>query len=404
MGIARSKGGLIFGVFFAGLLLFFAGSAMASEIWVPPAVEPAAVALGQAGKETVAATESGETHFTFTAPEDYASFVGAKVLVIGKEGVGTKGLSNLTFRNRLVVVDPGGSVIENPLDEGNVKGSVGTNQLTEIDISSKIKKYKDKIVGGKSVISVFFKAKNKKDIDKFHIVGLRFTYAGPLKWKGDFAGLEEGYKASPGDVVYFDGSSYVASAQRIKEGCDPKINPAPLDSTGCWEILAAKGDKGDKGDPGESGLIWDVAVYNPNPETPYTSGSVVYYNGSSYICTSQDGCGGVPGAEGSHWQLLAQAGQQGAQGAPGISNYTRIYDYRDITMEPGGNPGFFLTCPEGTKVLGGGGVAWPPGWEVNGTYPYDDRSWAVWFYSVADETITGKIALYAVCATVAENQ
>jgi len=161
MGVARSKGGLIFGVFFAGLLLFFAGSAMASEIWVPPAVEPAAAALGRAGKETVAATESGETHFTFTAPEDYASFVGAKVLVIGKEGAGTKGLSNLTFRNRLVVIDPGGSVTVGP-DEGNVKGDVGTNQLTEIDISSKIKKYTDKIVGGKSVISVFSMPRTKR--------------------------------------------------------------------------------------------------------------------------------------------------------------------------------------------------------------------------------------------------
>jgi len=49
-------------------------------------------------------------------------------------------------------------------------------------------------------------------------------------------------------------------------------------------------------------------------------------------------------------------------------------------------------------------MAWPPEWEVNGTYPYDDQSWAVWFYSVADETKTDKIALYAVCATVAENQ
>ncbi|HOV87900.1 MAG TPA: hypothetical protein PLM79_16195 [Syntrophobacteraceae bacterium] len=91
-----------------------------------------------------------------------------------------------------------------------------------------------------------------------------------------------------------------------------------------------------------------------------------------------------------------------------MSNYTRVYDYKEIELAPGEQKGFKLACPEGTNALGGGAVAWPSQWAINATYPYDHRTWAVWFYSIPQEgapaTTTGRVGIYAVCAVVESMQ
>src|SRR5689334_8002500 len=68
---------LAVGALVLGLAL--AQSATADEIWVAPG-EKGDVAVGDWG-----VTPAGEAHFTFAVPESLDRFVGAQVMVIGKQ-------------------------------------------------------------------------------------------------------------------------------------------------------------------------------------------------------------------------------------------------------------------------------------------------------------------------------
>jgi len=658
-----------------------------AEIWVPPTLETADTTVGNLTvkdpnkynpNNPLAVTTKGNTHFTFTVPDDFAAIESAKILVVGKV---TKEKVVFVLRLQILESGEGGNVADKP-ETITVQANLTEDSLTEIDILDRLRKFIDQDNAGKSVISLYFKPKVAGDAENLHVVGLRFSYTGPLNWKGRYS--SDGTVYSRGDVVYYDDTddggeitSYVLRKKDSEgEVCngDIPLNVDGKTENGCWEFFA-KGKKGDVGAKGAPGLVYTPGEFNP--EISYGKDAVIYYNGSSYVCDSADGCKGEPtpgsakwkllsagfdwgdgwvsgeygfntivrhngssyvcvssggckatdgeptpgsdkwkllsagfewddawnelkeypfntivrhngssyvcgsaegctgekpapnsdkwkllssgfawgdawneseesyrfntivrhrgssyvcdsdvgckkedGAPGtvtakwkllsaglwwrggwtqtpespygkyhvthhrgssyvcrvqeesgvcegepgsgnpgsenwellasagigwkgawaqggkydkgevvSHdgasyisliseneadpanpdaWSLLAQKGEPGAdglRGPAGISKYTRVYDYREIDLAPGEQKGFKLACPDGTtNVLGGGAMAWPSQWAINATYPYDDRTWAVWFYSIPQEgapaVTTGRVGIYAVCAVV----
>lgn len=83
-----------------------------------------------------------------------------------------------------------------------------------------------------------------------------------------------------------------------------------------------KGEKGDKGDPGEA----SIAALNPRGDfsagasPAYTVNDYVSYNGSSYVCKTDNPSNTAPttgGNDDPFWQLIALKGAKGDKGDPG---------------------------------------------------------------------------------------
>ena len=68
-------------------------------------------------------------------------------------------------------------------------------------------------------------------------------------------------------------------------------------------------------------------------------------------------------------------GQQGPQGAPGISGYEIVMG-PTVTGKPGGRVDSDAVCPEGKKVIGGGATVFGPS-EVYSSAPDSDAAWRV---------------------------
>jgi hypothetical protein len=94
-------------------------------------------------------------------------------------------------------------------------------------------------------------------------------------------------------------------------------------------------------------------------------------------------------------------GPQGPQGIPGLSNYQRVSRVASIPAS------FYtiqsVTCPGGTRVLGGG--VQPPSLAANdsvkidmlGSYPSSDTTWTI---HLTNELAVGiDLTIWAVCAT-----
>jgi hypothetical protein len=136
-----------------------------------------------------------------------------------------------------------------------------------------------------------------------------------------------------GDIVEYEGSSYVAIADGSSLG-----QPGTTGGTGHWGLLAAKGTDGADGTNGANGAdgtngangadgatgavgetgatgpigTWDVNTYTGtySSGTTYATGDIAFYEGSSYVALTSGSSLGTPGATGStgDWGILAAGG------------------------------------------------------------------------------------------------
>ncbi|MGD9694721.1 MAG: hypothetical protein AB7V42_03555 [Thermoleophilia bacterium] len=104
---------------------------------------------------------------------------------------------------------------------------------------------------------------------------------------------------------------------------------------------------------------------------------------------------GAPGAPG-------QTGAQGPQGAPGISGYRRVEVFKTI---PAGATSIVVSasCPEGTRIVGGGGLVQDSKFAITYNFPQSNDIWQMTAVLLPGQTTTGGFqgAAIAICATVA---
>ena len=129
----------------------------------------------------------------------------------------------------------------------------------------------------------------------------------------------------PNDVVFRNGSSYIAIAPSI--GQNPATSPlawnlmAQRGARGLTGLTGAKGDtgaagpQGPKGDTGAAGISfnWQGAWLST---TIYVTNDVVFRGGSSYIAIGNS-AGVDPLTDTGSWELMAKKGATGATGATG---------------------------------------------------------------------------------------
>lgn len=98
-------------------------------------------------------------------------------------------------------------------------------------------------------------------------------------------------------------------------------------STWLDRLVIAKGDKGDKGDTGpkgDTGAIYEIkGTYNQ--ATAYIVHDLVFYQGSSYVCTSPT-TGNFPTVT-SYWQIVAEKGDTGISGLTWRGTYAAGITY-----------------------------------------------------------------------------
>jgi hypothetical protein len=149
-----------------------------------------------------------------------------------------------------------------------------------------------------------------------------------LNYVGDWEVLGLPYTYAEGDVVYYQGSSYV----RIFAGTDDVGSPTP-DISPNWGLLTSKGAQGDQGPIGPdgaqgppgpqgvpgaigpAGLIWRGEW---SPDVVYDANDAVGFGGASYFCVNPVGPSpNDPTVDTVNWALLANIGAQGIQGPAG---------------------------------------------------------------------------------------
>ncbi len=303
--------------------------AAAMEMWI----EPSSTSETASGW----ALSGSSACFSFAVPDNFQTFSGAKVIVLGRNSRHQAVTYDITLR----ISKQGKSPEYRSATKSGLSDDVnnGKNLFREIDISEVtsdliLRTGQKSLEPGVSLVNLSFKqaTPDPETSEAVRVLGLRFIYDGVFALKGTWKNAKT-YK--PEDIVSFNGSSYVC--RNSNTGTEPDT------SSSDWTLLAASGKTG-------------------------------------------------------------PAGPTGPTGASGIGTYQRVFDYFDTTLGPGGTVGLSLSCPGSTYVLGGGAMAWPAEWAVNATYPMNDNTWAVWFHSTAQADsapVTGKIAIYAVCSTVA---
>lgn len=140
-----------------------------------------------------------------------------------------------------------------------------------------------------------------------------------------------------GDVVYFDGSSYVARGEII----GAPANPSPEADTTNWHIAVRKGADGA---PGADGVAGPTGVEGPpGPQGPVGVGT--------------------PGPAGA----TGPAGPQGPTGTPGATGQTGGVGPAGATGPAG------VAGPQGPQGIQGlPGVNWAGVWSTTGTYNVND--------------------------------
>jgi len=115
---------------------------------------------------------------------------------------------------------------------------------------------------------------------------------------------------------------------------------------------------------------------------------------------------GLPGADGTNGTNGANGadGATGPQGIPGISGYVRITDTHDVTLFDE-KQRFTITCPEGQKVISGGGSFDPESTGVDRALVVESRapSDTTWEIAIIDYQAAGifvRLFLTAICAVV----
>lgn len=126
-----------------------------------------------------------------------------------------------------------------------------------------------------------------------------------LSWQGNW---DETREYQPDDVVFYQGSSYVAVD--VSQGIEPS------DDGDAWDLLAMRGEPGPQGPAGQQG-----------PQGP-------------------EGPEGPPGPRGPE-------GPQGPQAPPGVSGYEHITS-EPVTMSRRGDGRASVSCPAGKIAIAGG--------------------------------------------------
>lgn len=134
----------------------------------------------------------------------------------------------------------------------------------------------------------------------------RDLLANTFNWRGTWSATET-YQT--GDAVYWAGTTYRSLSEQI--------NHEPPNAT-YWAIVASKGDSG--------GLVWQGAW---DSGTSYAVGDGVTNDGSSYICIASSTNNEPPNA--TYWEVLAEAGVDGAMSGPGSSVANRITTFSDAS-------------------------------------------------------------------------
>jgi hypothetical protein len=88
---------------------------------------------------------------------------------------------------------------------------------------------------------------------------------------------------------------------------------------GIQGVQGSQGVPGLQGVPGPPGLVWRSAW---SSETTYNVNDAVNYGGSSLVSLLSNNLNNQPSSSSSAWSLLAQHGQQGATGPPGVVPYS----------------------------------------------------------------------------------
>jgi hypothetical protein len=117
--------GLVALAFTIGLLPTMVGGALANEIWVSPAKNAAGVDLG-----TYAVLDGKQTHFVFGIPDNFTSFVAAKVVLIPTATAAT------TYSLGLSVASSPEAYGAHTYSSSSNPLRVTANQVIEIDVSS----------------------------------------------------------------------------------------------------------------------------------------------------------------------------------------------------------------------------------------------------------------------------
>lgn len=151
----------------------------------------------------------------------------------------------------------------------------------------------------------------------------------PRIWITNVNGSGDGQKGDPGDSAYQVAlnNGFVGTEQ---QWLDSLVGADGLDG--------ADGAKGDQGDPGPAGAdgvngldgidgadaLWNfTGAYGIG--TAYAIGDVATYEGQTwYRIDSNGGNVGDTPSEGTFWTLIAQKGDTGAQGEPGVSGTTAV--------------------------------------------------------------------------------
>ncbi|MEI8083850.1 MAG: glycine-rich domain-containing protein, partial [Actinomycetes bacterium] len=149
-------------------------------------------------------------------------------------------------------------------------------------------------------------------------------------------------------------------------------------STGVKGVTGAKGPTGQTGPTGNAGATGALGVTGAtgptgsafaflgewDPTTVYAIGSVVSYEGSTWIAVLEATAGVSPVDEpGSPWNILAQAGATGDTGPAGLDGlaFWEVYASDPVTVSDGGRAAVTMSCPsEGQYVLSGGFMTTDP--------------------------------------------
>ncbi len=149
-----------------------------------------------------------------------------------------------------------------------------------------------------------------------------------------------------------------------------------------------KGDKGDRGEKGDSGL--QGLRGNRGATGPIGPAGPAGMNGSA-------GEDGEPGPQ----------GPTGPMGLPGITDSQWISDSCTKTVISGESFGCTVSCPDGTRILGGGGSSVGPPGLVLGTFitsevfpgaPGNNEGWSVKFIALADGE--ARASVEAICTVL----
>ncbi len=169
-------------------------------------------------------------------------------------------------------------------------------------------------------------------------------------WKGEW---EENAVYTSGNVVQYDGSSYVNTCCPADVGVIPPLNLLP---NGCWDIMAAQGVTGPAGATGATGPKGDTGAVGATGPTGAKGDTGAAGPTGPAGATGATGPKGDTGAQGT----AGPVGPAGPQGVKGEQGPQGLVGERGATgpVGPQGPPGV-CTCPSSVESYSSFSMAEP---------------------------------------------